>query len=150
MSSEDLELIEAVRAQLVADERLQSPGEIAIDAFQGKVTLRGTVGSFSQERSAVHDAHRTRGVVDVFDKLEVRILDEDRRADAEIRGAALQRLIWDPQLIADDLDVSVKEGWVTLTGNVSHQFQSDIAFERVASLRSVTGITNKIQVFTAL
>ena len=150
MSFENEELIAAVRAQLAADQRLPSPGEIAVDASGGTVTLRGTVGSFSQERAAVHDAERTRGVTNVFDQLDVRPLDTDRRADAEIRGAALQRLIWDAELIADDLDVSVKDGWVTLKGNVGHQYESDIAFERIANLRGVTGVTNKIKVIEAL
>jgi hypothetical protein len=41
-------------------------------------------------------ARRTPGVIDVYDEPQVRLLDDDRRKDAEIRGAALQRLLWDP------------------------------------------------------
>src|ERR1700742_2175715 len=87
-----------VRNELAADPRLPYPDEIAIEAYDGIVTLRGTVGSFAQQRAAVVDARRTRGVVDVYDALEVRLLNEDRRRDAEIRGAALQRLAWDASL----------------------------------------------------
>jgi osmotically-inducible protein OsmY len=35
---------------------------------------------------------------------------------------------------------------VTLKGDVVFQFQSDAAFERVASLHGVTGVTNEIRV----
>jgi osmotically-inducible protein OsmY len=139
-----------VRNALADDPRILYVNEIAVDAYGGAVTLRGTVGSFAEQRAAVADARRTRGVSDVFDDLQVRLLDRDRREDAEIRGAALQRLIWDPELVADYIDVKVKDGWVTLKGDVDHQFQSDKAFEHAASLNGVTGITNHITVNQAM
>jgi osmotically-inducible protein OsmY len=140
------QITHAVRTALSDDPRLPFDDEIAVETYDGLVTLRGTVGSFAQERAAVADARRQRGVYDVYDELQVRLLDEDRRADAEIRGAALQRLLEDPMLDADYLDVHVKDGWVTLTGHADRQFQSDKAFDHMLSVRSVTGVTNKIEV----
>jgi osmotically-inducible protein OsmY len=55
-------------------------------------------------------------------------------------------LQWDSEVPADALRVSVKNGWVTLKGDVGFQFQSDEAFNRVASLYGVTGVTNEIRV----
>jgi len=143
-------VIDDVRAQLADDPRVPYPEEIAIESFGDTVTLRGTVGSFAQRRAAVADARRTRGVIDVYDELDVRILSQDRREDAEIRGAALQSLSWDSQISADYLDVDVKDGWVTLRGDVDFQFQSDLAFDDVARLHGVTGVTNKIKVVEQL
>jgi osmotically-inducible protein OsmY len=139
-----------VRAQLAGDPRLPYPDEVAVEGYGGAVTLRGTVGSFAQARAAVADARRTRGVFDVYDALEVRLLNDDRRKDSEIRGAALQRLIWDIEIPGGYLDVHVKDGWVTLKGDVDHQYQSDIAFDHVASLYGVTGVTNDIKVVEQL
>jgi osmotically-inducible protein OsmY len=139
-----------VRDELANDPRLPAPKEIAVEVYGGAVTLRGTVGSFAQQRAAVADARRTRGVFDVYDELEVRLLNDDRRKDAEIRGAALQRLAWDPEIPGDYLDVHVKDGWVTLTGDVDFQYQSDDAFNHVASLYGVTGVTNEIKVVEPL
>jgi osmotically-inducible protein OsmY len=136
----------AVRAELVGDPRLPYADEIAVQADGGEVTLRGTVGSFAQQRAAVADARRTRGVFDVYDELEVRLLNQDRRKDAEIRGHAMQRLIWDPEIPGEYIDVSVKDGWVTLKGDVDFQYQSDRAFDHAASLYGVTGVTNDIKV----
>lgn len=127
-------VIDDVRAELASDPRLPYPEEIAVESFGDAVTLRGTVGSFAQRRAAVADARRTRGVFDVFDELQVRLLNQDQRKDAEIRGAALQRLLWDPDLPGDYLDVEVRNGWVRLAGEVEYQFQSDAAFNHVASL----------------
>jgi osmotically-inducible protein OsmY len=139
-----------VRAQIADDPRLPYTNEIAVEAYGGAVTLRGTVGSFTQERAAVADARRTRGVFDVFSEIEVRLLNENRREDAEIRGAALQRLIWDAEIPGDYIDVNVKDGWITLKGEVDHQYQSDSAFNDVASLFGVTGVTNDIKVVERL
>jgi osmotically-inducible protein OsmY len=140
---------DGVRAELRDDPRLPHLDEIAIDADGGIVSLRGTVGSFSQLRAAVADARRTSGVAEVYDELSVRLLNDDRRKDAEIRGAALQRLIWDPGLPGESLDVQVKDGWLTLKGQVDFQYQSDDAFDHVASLKGVTGVTNEIKVVEA-
>jgi osmotically-inducible protein OsmY len=143
-------VIDDVRTELATDPRLPAPDEIAVEAFGETVTLRGTVGSFAQQRAAVADARRTRGVVDVYDELNVRILDQDRREDAEMRGAALQRLSWDTEILSDYLDVHVKDGWVTLKGDVDFQFQSDLAFDDVSRMHGVTGVTNDIKVVERL
>jgi osmotically-inducible protein OsmY len=76
----------------------------------------------------------------------VRVLDGYARKDAEIRGAALQLLMWDVEIPSDSLEVGVVDGWVTLSGEVDFQFQSDDAFEDVASLYGVVGVTNEIRV----
>jgi osmotically-inducible protein OsmY len=150
MSATSDQIQDDVRNALADDPRIPYVNEIAVDAFGDTVTLRGTVGSFAERRAAVADARRTPGVAIVDDELRVRLMDRDRREDADIRGAALQRLMWDPELVADSLGVEVKDGWVTLTGDVDHQYQSDNAFDHVASLYGVTGVTNEIQVTQAL
>jgi osmotically-inducible protein OsmY len=139
-------IIDAVRARLDGDPRLPYADEIAVTAHGNEVTLRGTVGSFAELRAAVSDARGIVGVVAVVEELQVRMLDHDRREDAEIRGAALQRLVWDSSIPGDDLNVRVLNGWVTLRGDVDFQVESDIAFDHVARLRGVTGVTNEIEV----
>jgi len=56
--------------------------------------------------------------------------------------------MWDVEVPSDLIDVKVKDGWVTLTGEVGYQFESDAAFDDVASLFGVVGITNEIKVVT--
>ena len=139
---------DAVREVLSLDERIPDPEQVAVSADAGLVTLRGTIGSFGQRRAAVHDAANVVGVDDVIDELKVRLLDESRREDADIRGMALQILMWDADVPAELIDVKVDEGWVTLTGDVSYQFESDAAFEDVADMLGVVGVTNSIRVTT--
>jgi osmotically-inducible protein OsmY len=112
----------------------------------GIVTLRGTVERLSQRRAAEHDARGVKGVYEVINHLKVNLLEADRREDDEIRGAALQSLIWDAEVPSDSIDVRVEDGWVTLRGDVSYQFETDAAYADVSRLRGVAGVTNEIQV----
>jgi len=139
---------DAVRDVMALDPRIADPEQVAVSADAGAVTLRGTVGSFSQRRAAADDAGNVDGVFDVYDELKVRLLDSSRREDADIRGVALQMLMWDAEVPAELVDVKVDDGWVTLTGDVSYQFESDAAFEDVADLLGVVGVTNEIRVTT--
>jgi osmotically-inducible protein OsmY len=131
---------------LMDDPRVPAPKEIAVKAYDGTVTLRGTVGTFAQRRAAEKDANGVEGVFAVDNELQVRLMDEYAREDAEIRGAALQTLMWDSELPVGAIDVKVMDGWVTLDGYVNHQYQSDAAFDDVSKLFGIYGITNKITV----
>jgi osmotically-inducible protein OsmY len=135
-----------IRSSLEDDPRIPDPSEVAIVADDGVVTLRGTVASFKQRRAAVADAHAVDEDYDVRDELNVRLLNEWTREDAEIRGIALQILMWDTEVPAEAIDVKVSEGWVTLKGTVTYQFESDAAFDDVAGLYGVVGVTNDIKV----
>jgi osmotically-inducible protein OsmY len=119
-----------------------------MSATDGSVVLRGTVGSLSQRRAAVSDARKVTGVYDLDDQLQVRLLNDALRSDAEIRGIALQILYWDTQVPDEMIDVRVDDGWLTLSGTVNYQFESDAAYVDVAPLQGVLGITNKIEVIT--
>lgn len=72
----------------------------------------------------------------------------DSPDDDEICGVALQLLIWDTDVPSDLVDVEVENGWVSLKGHVTYQFQSDAAYDDVASMPGVHGITNEILVST--
>jgi osmotically-inducible protein OsmY len=142
----DTSLTEAVMATLDRDPRIPESIEVAVGADDGIVTLRGTVERFSQRRAAAQDAKKVDGVYDVDNQLKVSLTGSDRRDDDEMRGAALQRLIWDVDVPSDLVDVKVEDGWVTLKGDVSYQFESDAAYDDVASLYGVLGVTNEIVV----
>ena len=146
--SYDVKIEDDVRGALALDRRLTSPDEVAISSVDGTVVLRGTVGSFSQRYAAVSDARHVEGVYDVDDHLQVRILDADRRTDGDIRGVALEALHRDTEVPEALVDVKVSGGWLTLTGEVSWQDQSNAAYYDVANLQGVTGITNEIKVIT--
>ena len=143
----DAQVVDAIRARYAHDRRIHHPAQLAVSERAGTVTLRGTVRSLHQRRLAVDIAESVRGVRAVQDEL---VIDpRDRTVDDEIRGTALQALISRPAVPADLIDVRVANGWLTLSGQVKHQSESNAAFDAVSGLPRVGGITNKIQVITA-
>jgi osmotically-inducible protein OsmY len=136
----------AVIDRLDDDPRIPASSEIAVSADQGVIVLRGSVESLGQWRAAGDDAREVDGVDDVDNQLRVELLDADRREDEEIRRVALQALIWDTEVPSDCVDIKVRDAWITLTGDVVHQFQSDAAYDDVATLYGVCGVTNEIRV----
>jgi len=139
------QLEEEVLSSIALDPRIPEPVEVAVSGEAGTVKLSGTVESFAQRRAAVQDARKVDGVYEVDDQLKVNLLGDWRRGDDEIRGIALQSLLWDSE-VPDSVKVKVDEGWLTLKGDVDFQFQSDAAFDDVASLYGVIGVTNEIKV----
>jgi osmotically-inducible protein OsmY len=106
----------AVLDALHTDPRIPHPEEVAVAVDEDTVTLRGTVGSFTQRRAAVRNARQVDGVRYVHDDLSVRLLDAAQRSDAELRGMALQAIARDTEAPAELIDVKVEDGWVTLRG----------------------------------
>jgi osmotically-inducible protein OsmY len=142
----DSPLEKEVMARLADDARIADSSKIAVAGDGGIVTLRGTVGRFSQRSAAERDARGVEGVSEVINHLKVNLLGADRREDDEIRGAALQTLIWDVEVPSASIDVKVQDGWATLKGDVSFQFQSDAAYNDVSRLSGIAGVTNEIKV----
>ena len=146
MSSEST-IPDEIRARYARDPRLHHPTEVAVSERNGAVTLRGTVSSFNQHQAAIEIAKSVAGVRAVQDQLFVD--PRDHWEDAELRGAALQALVSSSDALAEKIEVHVSAGWVTLSGQVKHQQDSNAAFEAVSRLPRVGGITNKVRVVTA-
>jgi osmotically-inducible protein OsmY len=142
MTKTNAELELDVTEELGWDPKVDSE-EIAVAVDDGTVTLRGTVGSFRQKREATKAAQRIYGVLYVNNDLDVRILDDDRHDDADLRGDVLQALMLDTLLPAT-IDASVKEGFVTLTGTTTWQYQRDEADFIAGNVAGVTGVENDV------
>jgi osmotically-inducible protein OsmY len=140
MTNAELEL--DVKEELFWDPKIDS-AEVAVSADDGTVTLRGTVGSFRQKREARKAAERVWGVIDVDNELKVRILTEQRREDADLRGDVLQALMLD-SLVPTTIDAKVEYGFVTLTGNADWQYQRDEAEFIAGNIIGVTGVENDV------
>ena len=135
-------IIEDTRTALERDPRIAHAAEIAVAEREGRLTLRGTVRSIHQRRTAVEIAKSVPGVRAVEDGL--RIDPRDHTRDSEIRGAALQALSDDG--VPAGVDIAVANGWATLSGEVRHQRESDAAFAAASGIAGLGGITNRITV----
>jgi osmotically-inducible protein OsmY len=123
--SRDNDLTADVSDELFWDPKVDSEA-IAVSADGGKIALRGTVGSLREKREAQKAARRVFGVTSVDNQLQVRLLTDQRRSDAELRGDVLQALMLD-SLVPTTVDAKVTDGFVTLTGTADWQYQRDEA-----------------------
>ncbi len=124
MSRND-DLVSDVTDELYWDPKVDN-ASIAVSADDGKITLRGTVASLREKREAKTAAERVFGVIAVDNQLQVRLLNGQRREDAELRGDVLQALMLD-SLVPKTVDVQVDDGFVTLSGSADWQYQRDEA-----------------------
>jgi osmotically-inducible protein OsmY len=138
----DQELVASVSDELFWDPKIDTVS-VAVSANGGIVTLRGTVGSFRQKREAKKAAERVWGVVSVDNEIDVEIMGERRREDADLRGDVLQALMLD-SLVPTSVDAWVEDGVVTLTGTVEWQYERDEADSVAGNLLGVVAIENDI------
>jgi osmotically-inducible protein OsmY len=139
----DQDLIGYVSDELFWDPKVHAEA-IAVDAEDGKVTLRGTVGNPREKYEAKKAVERVRGVVSVENKVQVRLMDHQRREDAELRADVLQALMLDA-LVPDTIDAKVKHGFVTLTGTAEWQYQRDEAILVACSIVGALDVIDNIE-----
>ena len=137
------ELTRHVTDELFWDPKVDNAAT-AVSADDGMVTLRGTVGSLRQKREAKNDAQRVWGVKSVNNDLQVRLLNDDRREDADLSGAVLQALMLD-SLVPATVGADADDGMVTLKGKANWQFQRDEAETVATNVAGVVSVDNAIE-----
>jgi osmotically-inducible protein OsmY len=140
----DTDLTGDVSDELFWDPKVDNTA-IAVSADNGKITLRGTVGSLREKREAQKAAQRVFGVISVDNKLQVKLLNDDKRADAELRGDVLQALMLD-SLVPKTVDVKVEDGFVTLKGTANWQYQRDEADFVASNIVGTLDVFDEIEI----
>jgi osmotically-inducible protein OsmY len=120
--------------------------DIAVAVSKGVVTLSGFVRSYSQKAQAERDTKRIAGVVGVANDIEVRLPVIDERPDPEIARDAVNALKAELPYSSENIKVIVKNGWLTLEGNVEWNYSRERAESAVKRARGVKGVTNSIVV----
>jgi osmotically-inducible protein OsmY len=133
--------------QALAENRLVHADEIAVQAIGDDLVLRGTVGSLVQQAEAVRTARNVPGVSTVEDRLRVRPLGIDGRANADTEAAVQAALADDDELHAADIDVEARDDTVILRGIVELPSQRDRA-ERIAmAVGGVAHVRNQLGIW---
>ena len=147
--SDDDQLQQAVLAELSWEPSVTA-AHIGVTAKDGVVTLTGHVESFAQKHAAEAATRRVRGVDAVAEEIEVRLPADTRRSDEDIAAAAIDRLAWDVSLPGNAIQVTVEQGWLTLTGQVDRHYQQKAAEQDVRRLFGVVGVSNRISIKAAV
>lgn len=140
ITSHDQRVREAVERQLSWAPEVDA-SLIGVTARDGVVTLSGYVETYAEKLAAVNTVRRVYGVKGVADELEVKL--SVTRIDPDLANDAVQAL---RQNVAVPLgvEVTVRDGFITLTGSVTWKFQAVAAERAVKYLKGVRGVFNNI------
>jgi osmotically-inducible protein OsmY len=120
--------------------------DIATAVKSGVVTLAGFTRGYSDKLEAEAAAKRVAGVLGVANDIEVRLPSLDQRPDPEIARdaiAAIQRRL---PVVAEQIKVVIRNGWITLEGEVEWEYQRLAAERAVRRIKGLKGVSNTIQV----
>jgi osmotically-inducible protein OsmY len=121
------------------------PTDVAVAVKNGVVTLTGFVKSYNDKWEAERDAKRVAGVLGVANNLEVRLPNIDERPDPDIARDAVAAIKSQLPVSYENIKVVVKNGWVSLEGEVEWNYQRETAERAVRRVRGVNGVSNKIE-----
>jgi osmotically-inducible protein OsmY len=140
----DKQLQEEVMRELEWDPEIDAT-HVGVSVENGAVTLTGHVSTYSERLAAVRAAERVYGVKVVADELEVKLPGSISPDDTDIAEAIAQVLKWNT-LVPDTVEAEVRQGWVTLRGDVDWTYERHAAERAVRDVRGVKGVTNLITV----
>jgi osmotically-inducible protein OsmY len=141
----DTELQQDVMTELKWEPTIKA-AEIGVGVTDGVVTLSGYVDSYAKKWAAERAAARVFGVKAVAEELKVRLPASLKRSDEDIAQAVANVLEWDVLVPYDRIKVQVKEGLVTLSGEVEWGYQKFAAEEAVRYLMGIVWFSNQITV----
>lgn len=141
----DMELRQAIAAELTWEPSIRSP-EIGVAVKDGVVTLSGTVNTYAQKFATERAVERVTGIRAIAEDLQVVSTGEYNKTDADIARAAANALLWDVEVPTDRVKPIVRNGWVTLEGEVEWFFQKTSAERAVRNLAGVKGIVSRIEI----
>lgn len=144
----DTQLRGDVEAELDWDPRFDSR-QIGVAVKNGVVTLSGYVGSYAERHAAEEAAQSVAGVKALANDIVVELPFNTRRSDGELADAALAALRSHVQVPMDAVKIVVRDGWVTLSGEVARWHQRQAAESALTGLRGVKGIGNNITIRSA-
>jgi osmotically-inducible protein OsmY len=123
----------------------QGSDEILVSAKNGVVALTGFVHSFLAKYEAEKAVKRVAGVVGVVNDIEVRLHSQDERSDVEIAREAVAAIKSVLPYFCESIKVIVRNGWITLEGEVEWNYQKEAAEYVVRHVKGLKGVTNLVK-----
>lgn len=139
----DLQIQKDVLDELDWDSRTRASA-IGVAVKDGVVTLTGAMDTYLKKWAAEEAALRVLGVKAVANDMTVKLPIDTERTDPELARAVVHALTWDAEAPTQHIQVTVQNGWVTLTGEVDGQLQREAAERIVRHLAGIRGVTNSL------
>lgn len=141
----DEEIKKDIVDELRWDTRVDA-SNVKVEVNKGAVSLEGEVPSSRAKTAADTDSMIIQGVRRVDNNLKIKYLTEDLPSDSDLKESVINRLIVDPDVNSENIDVDVANGIVTLTGSVDSYYDKIIAEQESANIIGVYDVINKLTV----
>jgi osmotically-inducible protein OsmY len=139
----DQDIRRNVEAEVHWDPELDA-SDIAVTVKDGVVTLTGFVRKYDEKDDAERIAKRVLGVKAVVNDLQVKLPSE--RLDREIAQDAVDALNRALPIASQSIKIIVRDGSISLEGEVQWDFERQLAEEAVQKVTGVKGVLNLIKV----
>ncbi len=139
----DDQLKEDVTMELEWDPSINA-SQVGVAVKNGVVTLSGHLATYAEKYAIEKAVGRVGGVKAIAVELDVMLESGHTRSDTEIAEVAESALKWHALVPADQIQVKVEKGWITLKGEVEWDYQRKNAEKAVRNLTGVVGVSNSI------
>jgi osmotically-inducible protein OsmY len=120
--------------------------DIGVLVKDGTVTLNGYATNYREKWEAVRAVKRVAGVLAIADDIEVKLPSSLQRNDGDIATAAAHQIDIGTSIPEGIVQATVRDGWITLEGNVEWWYQKNAAGQKVQHLAGVKGVSNFIEI----
>lgn len=120
-------------------------GDINVSVTDHVVTLSGTVPSLANRLAAVRASRRVAGVHAIIDEILVVPAESSETSDEAVRSA-IEHLLDASSIVPRGVRATVRNGVVTLTGTVDHQYQKLAASRSARDTSGVRWVQNDLVV----
>jgi len=127
-------------------EPLLNAAEIGVTVKDGVVTLTGTVDGYYKKEEAENAAKNVSGVKAVVEAIEIKYGNTFTKTDNDIANEVLKTLKDNWAVSENHVKIKVEDGWVTLEGELTWNFQKQDAKSAISYLPGVKGVTNEIKI----
>jgi len=119
--------------------------KIGIAVSDGAVTLTGHVATYAQKLAAKRVVKSVDGVQAVVDKIDVQLESQHRMTDEGLAERIAHVLTWNVSIPGKNIKAEVKNGVVTLTGQLEWQYQRANVRQNI---EHISGVINVIELMT--
>jgi hyperosmotically inducible protein len=140
-------LASAVKDALLLDAQIHA-SEITVSAAAGQITLEGTVEALWQKFRAEQIASDVKGVLGVTN--EIAVVPAEDVQDEVIAADIVDAIDRNVNVDVDNVDVTVEDGFVTLSGTVKDWTAREAAYDAAANTLGVKGVTDRMLVETGV
>lgn len=124
--------------------------QIGVVVENGTVMLTGVLDNYQKKVAAENAVKKVKGVKALVGDIQVKYGTSYQKTDKEIGKAIVKAFEWNTAVPEDKISIEVRDGWITLSGEVEFSYQRDAAKRVAENIIGVKWINNTITIKQAV